>query len=92
VVGEVEKNTYPGSCTNTMQTSESRSPKTEKEITHHCKNIMHTSEVQCSQTETEMEHQCHVTEIKHLQGEVKGLKKGTEMEHPNSDGIKQYQR
>jgi hypothetical protein len=45
VVDEVDKNTYLGSCKNTMQTSESQSPKIETEITHQCKNIMQTSKM-----------------------------------------------
>jgi hypothetical protein len=42
--------------------------------------------------EAEMEHQCRVTEMQHIKGEVNGLKARTEMEHLNSNTIKQYHR
>jgi DNA mismatch repair ATPase MutL len=88
----VEKNTCPGLCKNTMQTSELQSPKIEIDITHQGKNIMQTSEVQCSKIENDTGRQCSVIKMQHLQGEVQCLKIETEMDHLNSDTKKQYLR
>jgi hypothetical protein len=79
----VEKNTCPGVCKNTMQTSKLQSPKIETDITHQGKNITQTGEVQCSKIENDTGRQCSVTKLQHLQDEEQCLKIETEMDHLN---------